>query len=364
MKYILILIMTMLSVYSTSETIADTNKIKQWVERKPWKRHGVWLAIFLSLWTILCTWTDDKNAHNEKAMLDESVSSARRQIDQMSDRLQEANAQIKSQTELLQKQEQSLFEQSRIVGSIAFNTQTSFEGKRRFINCFRNLARLAKFNVSGTHFEGLICDDGVAVYWFASDTEDMMGFHFFSNAELNKILAGLPDDANLVDDSGNVRVNETSVLGIAMTESLFRKTPIRGNTTLEKEVSYSCIEEELKILFRYVYRAQSVKFSDLYTTGGNLTGDKAIMFQYIVDPFAPEPHLRTVSDIIVKDSFFDSLYDIHMAEFSQKTIAWFRAMGIEPKLRIKDIRILNMEKDAAQRKVCNPFEKSGKGGDR
>ena len=255
-----------------------------------------------------------------------------------------------------------MFEQSRIIGSISFNTHTSFEGKLRFLNCFRNLARLAKFNVDGTHFEGLICDDGVAIYWFNASTEEMTGFHFFTNSELNRILAGLPDDSHLVGEDGGVQVRENSVLAIAMRESLFRKTPARGVSSLEREVSYSCIEEELKLLFRYVYRAQFVKFADLYYKGGGLTGEKDLVFQYYVNPFADDPHLRTVSDIIVRAGFLDSLYDIHMTDFSQRVIAYFRGMGIEPKLRIKDIMLLNQEVEALHRKACFPFGTQKDGG--
>lgn len=355
MKYILLLIMTMLSVYSASEEVSDFTKVKEWWKKRPLKRPGFWLAIFLCAWTIVCTWNDDNDAEREKVALNKSVKRAE-------SRLQEANSLIQSQTEQLKKQEQSMFEQSRIIGSISFNTHTSFEGKQRFLNCFRNLARLAKFNVDGTHFEGLICDDGVAIYWFNASTEEMTGFHFFTNSELNRILAGLPDDSHLVGEDGGVQVRENSVLAIAMRESLFRKTPARGISPLEREVSYSCIEDELKLLFRYVYRAQFVKFADLYYKGGGLTGEKDLVFQYYVNPFAEAPHLRTVSDIIVRAGFLDSLYDIHKTDFSQRVIAYFRSMGIEPKLRVKDIMLLNQEVEASHRKACFPFGTQKDGG--
>jgi len=348
MKYILLLIMTMMSVYSASEVITDCRKIKKWWKKRPLKRLGFWFAVLLCVWTIICTRNDDKKAEREKSALNASVENTEHQ-------LQQANSLIKSQTETLKKQEQSMFEQSRIIGSISFNTQTSFEGKLRFLNCFRNLARLAKFKVDGTHFEGLICDDGVAIYWFNASTEDMTGFHFFTNSELNRILAGLPDDSHLVGEDGGVQVQENSVLAITMRESLFRKTPVRGVSSLEREIAYSCIEEELKLLFRYVYRAQFVKFADLYYEGGGLTGEKDLIFQYYVNPFASDPHLRTVSDIIIRAGFLDSLYDIHMADFSQRVIDYFRGLGIEPKLRIEDIRILNQKVEASQRKACFPF---------
>lgn len=354
MKYVLLLIMTMLSVYSVSEEITNRRRIIEWWENCPLKRLGFWVALVLCLLTIYCTWRDDRASTLENEALNKSVTRSEGQ-------LQQANSLIQSQTEQLKKQELAMIEQSRIIGSISFNTQTSFEGKLRFLNSFRNLARLAKFNVDGTHFEGLICDDGVAIYWFNASTEELTGFHFFSDSELNKILAGLPEDSNLVGDAGDFQVQENSVLGIAMKESLFRRTPNRGNTQIEKEVSYSCVEDELKLLFRYVYRAQSVKFSDLYLEGGRPTGEKDLEFQYYVNPYAPEPHLRTVNFIIIPAHFFDSLYGIDLADFSQRVIAYFRRIGIEPKLRIKDIRILNQEIEASQRKMTFPFGVQEKG---
>lgn len=340
MKYILLVIMTLLSVYSASEAIANIENIKKWLREKPLKRLGFWLAILLSVLTFWCTWRDDKDAEAERAAL---------------------NTKIKSQIDMLEKQDRSIHEQARIIGSISFNTHTSYEGKLRFLNCFRNLARLAKFNVDGTHFEGLICEDGVAIFWFNASTEDMTGFHFFTNSELNKILAGLPEDSRLVGKDGDFQVQENSVLGIAMKESLFRRTPARGDTQIENEVAYSCIEEELKLLFRYVYRAQSVKFSDLYFEGGGPTGEKDLEFQYYVNPFAADPHLRTVNFIIVSASFLDSLYGVDLADFSQRVIAHFRSVGIEPKLRIKDIRFLNQEIEASHRKATFPFGIQKKG---
>lgn len=355
MKYLLLSIMTMMSVYSASEVITDFRKIIEWWKKRPLKSPGFWLAVILCALTIICTWEDDKEAERDKAALNASVDNAERQ-------LKEANSLIQSQTEQLKKQEQAMFEQSRIIGSISFNTQTSFEGKQRFLNCFRNLARLAKFNVDGTHFEGLICDDGVAIYWFSASTEEMTGFHFFTNSELNRILAGLPDDSRLVGEDGGVQVLENSILAIAMSESLFRKTPNRGVSPLEREVAYSCVEDEMKLLFRYVYRAQSVKFADLYFKDGGLTGEKDLTFQYLVNPFVPDPHLRTVSDIIVRAWFLESLYDIPIEDFSQKVISYFRSLGIEPKLRIKDIRLLNQEVEASHRKACFPFGTQKDGG--
>ena len=334
MKYFLLLIMTLLSVYSASEAVANSTKWKEWWKKRPLKGLGFWIALLLSGLTMYCTWKDDD----------------------------EAKTRIQSLTELLKKQERLMFEQSRIIGSISFNTRTSFEGKQRFLNCFRNLARVAKFCVDGAHFEGLICEDGVAIYWFNASTEEMMGFHFFTNSELNRILAGLPDDSHLVGEDGVVQVQENSVLGIALKESLFRKTPVRGTTPLEREIAYSCIEDEMRKLFRYVYRAESVKLSDLFYKNGGLSGDKYLMFQYYVNPFDHGPHLRTVSDIIVPECFLDSLYDISMSDFSQKVIAHFRSHGIEPKLRIKDIKILNQESESSQSKECFPFRVQKNGG--
>jgi len=357
MKYVLIIIMTLFSVYPLSESVTDGVNIKRWWLGKPWKRPGVWFAVLLAAATLRCTWKDESDAEVKNNELQHMLTRAETQRERLDTRIAEANDQIKSQSKLLLVQEQTMSEQSRVMGSIAFNTHTSFEGKQRFLNCFRNLARLAKFNVDGTNFEGLICEDGVAVYWFNASTENLMGFHFFPNSELNRILAGIPDDTQIVSSNGNIQTSDKSVLGIAIRESLYRKTPVQGRTQLEKDVSYSCIEEELKLLFRYVYRAEFVKFSDLRFENGDLTGDKDLVFQYYVNPYAAEPRLRTVSDIIVRAEFLDSLYGIYMSEFSQIVIERFRAMGIEPKVGIKDIHVINQKAIASHQRACFPFGK-------
>lgn len=361
MKYLLIIIMTLFSVYPVSENLTNGAILKHWWTGKPWKRSGFWLAVLLAGATLWCTWRDESEAEAKNAELQHTLARAECQREQLDMRLNEANDQIKSQSKLLISQEQMMADQSRVMGSIAFNTHTSFEGKLRFLGCFRDLARIANFNIDGTHFEGIICEDGVAVYWFNASTEDMTGFHFFPNSELNRILAGLPEDSSLVDDNGKIKVNATSVLGIAIRDALYRKTPAHGETQLENDIAYSSIENELKTLFRYVYRAQFVTFSDLRFENGKLTGDKLLTFKYYVNPFAPEPRLRTVGNIILREGFIESLYNIHMSEFSQRVIERFRAMGIEPKLHLKDVNAINQEFVTSQQRMSFPFTKRESG---
>ena len=340
-KYVLLFLMTWFSLYPSLAALRIDGIREIWKKNKPYKSRRFWVAMILCVATILFTVLDERNAELKEIAL---------------------NAKIESQIKLLEEQEKISLEQTRIIGSISFNIVTSYEGKLRFVNCFRNLARLAKFNVDGTHFEGLICKDGVAIYWFNASTEEMTGFYFFTNSELNKILAGLPDDASLIGENGNFQVHKNSVLEIALRESIFRKTPIRGASSLESEIAYSCIENELNTLLRYVYRAHSVSFADVYKDNWTPTGAKALTFKYYVNPYATESHLRTVSDFIVTAEFIDSLYDIDMAAFSQKVISHLRRAGIEPKLRIKDIYVLNRQIQTSTDNENFPFGIQEKGG--
>ena len=96
MKYVLLLIMTMLSVYSVSEEITNRRRIIEWWENRPLKRLGFWVALVLCLLTIYCTWRDDRASTLENEALNKSVTRSEGQ-------LQQANSLIQSQTEQLHR---------------------------------------------------------------------------------------------------------------------------------------------------------------------------------------------------------------------------------------------------------------------
>ena len=69
MKYILLLIMTLLSVYSASEAVANSTKWKEWWKKRPLKGLGFWIALLLSGLTMYCTWKDDDECFTPKRIV-------------------------------------------------------------------------------------------------------------------------------------------------------------------------------------------------------------------------------------------------------------------------------------------------------
>lgn len=90
---------------------------------------------------------------------------------------------------------------------------------------FHDFARIASIEADNTGFEGLVCDDGVALYWFDVETEKITGFHFFTKSEINRILSGSPVSCGLVVKNGQYALGEDSELAIAFKECLFRRLP-------------------------------------------------------------------------------------------------------------------------------------------
>ncbi len=88
------------------------------------------------------------------------------------------------------------------------------------------------------------------------------------------------------------------------------------------------------------------------------------MFKYLVNPFAAQPHLRTVSNIKLSASFMRSLYGVSMIEFSQLAISECRRLGIEPKIRRADVRRLNAIRVCDELRMNSPFRQLHKKGGR
>ena len=377
MKYILIILLTILSVYPQVRISLNRVAIVEWIKMRSWKSLSLWFSLLIATLAALDVWRDDQHhAENRKedratiAQLRAELSevrveqeSTRRDFKAARDELKVAHENIAQQNSLLVEQERSIIAQSRTIGAIAYNTQTTFEGKQRFIRCFKYLSRLTDLKTEGTLFEGLVCDDGVAMYWFDAQSDLPTGFHFFPNDELNRVLSGIPNDENFVDANGRLTIPTDSELSIALNEALSRRTPDFRMSGLMKERSDEIIIAELSTLFRYVYRAQYSDFRIAYFKGTRKTdGTRSLYFQYLVDPFAANPHLRTVSGIMLSATFMRSLYGVSMAEFSQRVIAECSRLGIEPKVRITDIRRLSAIRERDEIRYASPFRQLHKEG--
>ena len=364
MNYILTIILTLFSVYGQANAVTDVKQILDWIKSKSYKKIGVWVTVLLGAWACCCQWKDKHDAQRQHDEDAKRIDGLQHSLDSTANRLEYANAQIAKQAEMLSAQATTIAEQSRTIGSIAYNTPTTFDGKLRFIRCFKDLSRLTDMKTEGTCFEGLICDDGVAMYWFDVEKDLLTGFHFFPNDELNRVLSGIPFDKKLLDASGRLSIAADSELAIALNESLSRRTPSFSTATPTKERSDAVIVAELKTLFRYVYRAQYSEFKEAYFKDVRKTdGTRYLMFQYLVNPFATQPHLRTVSNIKLSAPFMRSLYGASMNEFSQRVISECRRLGIEPKIRRADVRHLNSIRVRDELRVTSPFRQLHKKGD-
>ena len=379
MKYILIILLTILSVYPQVNESLNPKAIMEWLRKHPWKRAAFWVAIGIGLWAAIDLWCDarinDANREEDKSTIRqltaelsharEEQRAARGDLREAREELKSAHENIAQQNKLLVEQERSIIAQTRTIGSIAYNTQTTFDGKQRFIRCFKDLSRLTALKDEGARFEGLVCDDGVAMYWFDPKSDLPTGFHFFPNDELNRVLSGIPVDENVVDSSGRLTIPADSELSIALNEALSRRTPSLPVSTSGpmKERTDDAIIAELTTLFRYVYRAESSQFTLAYFKGTHKTdGTRSLMFQYLVDPFAENPHLRTVSGFMLTPAFMKSLYGVTIADFSQLVIAECNRLGIEPKIRLSDVCQLNAIRALDERKHNSPFRQLHKEG--
>ena len=280
--------------------------------------------------------------------------------EQLQDSVDQLNAAHCKTQEKLDAAKSTIEEQQRIISSIANNTRTTLEDKRRFIMSFRDLSRYTKISPDDSIFEGLICDDGVAMYWFRKDTERMTGFHFFSNAELIRILSGLPNDTITFAGEGTLHIDSQSQLAIALNDSMLKQTPSYTSNPVEQDKALESVVEEMKVVLRYVYRARSIQLllASSASSSPQRSNGVSFSFKYLVDPLADEKVEGVVPfpNLTFEGEFLQGLCGIDKATLSSRVIEKGRSMGVEPKVKIRDIQSLNR---IYERKAClrnSPFD--------
>ena len=374
LKYILI---TVLSVVSVVSSIGPTRKrtglwasIVKWWKKMPFKIDRFWVVLLIVAAMVVVTAIDDYSSGQDKSELKSKIAE---QNDAIKNQLGLLNSQSESllaqermlveQQGTLGDQQKMMLEQAKSVGSVLFNTDTSFEGKERFLQSFHDFARIASIEADNTGFEGLVCDDGVALYWFDVETETITGFHFFTKSEINRILSGSPVSCGLVVKNGQYALGEDSELAIAFKECLFRRLPPLSSDPVVAEQTRQQILREIRTVLRYVYRAQGVDFKPLRAPcgrgelHGRFLGDYSVWFQYVVNPNAKQKRYNSVGlfDITLSKDFLDALHGLTIAEFSEKVIERFRSSRLEPKVRVKDIRILERSRLTNEWRATSPF---------
>ena len=363
-EFTISVVLAIIALYAQEENMPKRSELSHlWNSCPKWLR--IVVLIVLALSPSVIGWVNNREAQKEQEANEVYKRNQQASLDEANNRLVAATNKIEVQARMLVEQSATIADQSRTIGSIAYNTQTTFAGKQRFIRCFKDLSRLTSLKDEGARFEGLVCDDGVAMYWFDPKSDLPTGFHFFPNDELNRVLSGIPVDENVVDSSGRLTIPADSELSIALNEALSRRTPSLPVSTSGpmKERTDDAIIAELTTLFRYVYRAESSQFTLAYFKGTHKTdGTRSLMFQYLVDPFAENPHLRTVSGFMLTPAFMKSLYGVTIADFSQLVIAECNRLGIEPKIRLSDVCQLNAIRALDERKHNSPFRQLHKEG--
>ena len=354
-------VLAIIALYAQEEKMPKRSELSHlWNFCPKWLRIVVLVTLALSPSIIGCI--NNRVAQKEQEANEVYKRNQQASLDEANDRLVAATNKIEAQAKMLVEQSSTIADQSRTIGSIAYNTQTTLEGKQRFIRCFRDLTRLTKLNREGMIFEGLICSDGVAMYWFKQDTEQMEGFHFFSNSELNRVLSGIPSDTLLFSEDGTLNIDPKSELAIALNESLYGKTPSHKDNLIDQDCARDSIIDEVKVLLEYVFRARNIKINPVYGTKNPTTPLRPpaigidLSFEYVVKPAAANPYTRFVKGVELSNDELNSLQGIDKVAFSKRVINHWRAQKIEPKVKIRDIRSLNLKHLKTAQRQNSPFE--------
>ena len=326
-KYAALLCVSVWTFASSGETVTKISEVMRhpllWLKQRPWDRRNFLFALSFSLITWGWAIWDDLSSQSDN-----------------------------------EKQRRTLYDQTRQLNSVLYNIETSIEGKQRFLKPFKNLARAAKIDTSLTGFEGLVCDDGVALYWFDSETEQITGFNFFSNAEINNVLRGVSLESPLVDKTENPAIGNATELSIALKSYLFSETPTKGDNSFDRKRNEEEVLSEVETVLRYVYRAEDIRIRPYRREVlGKPTGSFSLSFSYVVNPYAETVRTRSIgpTDLELTGEFIDSLYGLAKATVSERIIAYFRRHCLEPKVRVDDLRLLHTMRAREDQIIHSPF---------
>ena len=161
MRYLLIALLTFISVFPMSKAIKSRHDFKKMWGTLDLRSIGCWLAILFGVIAGYDLWREDSS--NKELWNAEMLSNneLRVRLADATNKLQKAYLRIGEQEAVIERQNRSL-------NAISYSTSTSYAGKVRFLKNFKELARLAKIDYRMTVFEGLVCENGVALFWFDS----------------------------------------------------------------------------------------------------------------------------------------------------------------------------------------------------
>lgn len=312
------------------------------------------IAAILSLAQVVVGINDDRKAEQQYFKLCQDNAALEEQLNSVNDKLSVSTGQVARAEADLKMANESLVSQSRAIGSLIYNMDTSFEGKERFARCFDALSVFDE----QCEYAVLPCDDGAAVFWFEENTEDLIGFYFYTNSEINDVLSGIPIGFAPKIENGRLLLQKGSEIALALERALDRKTPKYVREGVGRDLVLQFIDAQIGNFLRYVYRAEEYRMSlgQIEKHGETSVRHPAwcVTYRYRVSPSRADSILRCV-EIWFDEKDFESLGDVSMREFSARLIAFCVARGYEPKIRMKDIVVMRKGYEEAERRSTFPY---------
>lgn len=303
------------------------------------------ITVLAACFTIISSYYGDKASAVREKKLDDKLKKAEEALNVANEKVDAANEKLDESVKANEKLKGLVSDQSKSISSLVFNMETSLEGKVRFVDNFETISLLSKFDSRKFEYHCQICEEGVAVFWFGRDDEKLKGFYFFSNSEINVVLASKPFSENFISDEGVVEIDRDKELFVAYTRGLHRKLPQKSSSAVAQIKIERTIDVELKKILYYVYRAipgtAEIKTYQ-YSNRHLLSGDRRVSFSYYVDPLAKSPIMRSVTVDLSYD-FILSLCGITWEEFGERIVEKLRSMNIEAKVTPGIIEYMNSQ---------------------
>ena len=334
MEYILVIVAFCTAVLTADFSISPSARFKNIWSMRPLKKLLFWGLLFVAIcqmWVVYqghCEAEKEKtnlNAHNAELIerndeLKYEVVEANKRLEDTKKQLENANRKLDDNHKLINEQQKLITAQQKSVDSLVFNMPTSLEGKLRFKENFEVLSSLSVWDSSHLLYCCQLCDSGVGVFWFESDTEALKGFCFFSNSEINKILSETPISGDFIDENGEVIANKSGQLA-AIYKRFFKEEMSQnyGVAPAQRKASLE-IDSHIKELLAYVCRGYDVNIQSYHwDKTRTYSGDKRVSFKYYVNPTVQDPITRFVC-FDFSSSFMKSLYGMKRGEFSERVI--------------------------------------------
>lgn len=344
MKLILIIVTGLLAAYPALD--ADGLKLP-WLSRlsSKCKKCVCWIvALLLALGQAYIDNREDQESecrYNEQKDLNAKLQA---RFDAVNDRLSAATGQVAATQSALQSANEALAAQQRSIGSLLYNIETSYEGKSRFARSFDALSLMDAEN----EYCSLICDDGVAVFRFVRTDGALLGFYFYSNSEVNEVLAGMPLGSQLKMNKGRLVIQKESELALALERAIERKMPRLDDNPILRQLALDALAERMRQFFRYVYRAENYSQRETKPFGWR------VVFSYDVSP-AKDDSCRRAIEFWLTGAEVEGFCGLSMRELSEKLLAYCRAKGCNPKIRRNDVRELSAKIKTGEDKRTFPY---------